>query len=357
MVQEMLLVTETEYLMSTTEVAPITNLSEVLRTIEANVAPSTQKAYAQQLKTLNERFLAKGWDLYPQLDGHLNGSLFTQQVLSYMQERKGEGVSLSTINKLISAVKHDASRNSPHALGLLNGELVKQFVSGLIRTHRRNEDVRKAQALTLEQLTRLYTYLAAEATVRSTRDGALISVGIAAALRSSSIAELKLKDVTRTRTYDGVLLNVRFSKTDQDAHGVHIPVKASPSSKLCPVKALDSWLSVLMVQGVTPETHPDFPLFPTLRGNQIKETVILHPAVTITKLVRDVLVAAEAVSKNGVVMYSSHSLRSTFITLSSQQQIHAEQIARISQHKSMSIVREYDRTEVELFGQVAYLAS
>ncbi|WP_017793002.1 tyrosine-type recombinase/integrase [Leucobacter salsicius] len=342
--------------MTKTTLAPITNIDAVLTTLESALAPTTVKAYAQEMKTLDVHFASRGWALYPQEEsGQLDAARFTQQVLSYLQERKSGGVTLSTITKTLSAIKHDASRKNAHALGLLNSEIVAQFVSGLTRTHRRNETPQKAEALTAEQITALHRHLKRQGAVRAVRDRALIAIGIAAALRSSSIAELKLKDISSTRTYDGILLTVRFSKTDQEAVGVSIPVKAAPQALVDPVRALNAWLSLLASQGITKETHPDFPVFPTMRGEQIKHTAIKHPAITITKLVRDSLTAAGITTEVGSAAYSSHSLRATFITLSSQQGISAENIARISQHSSLDILRSYDRTSVEAFGQVSYL--
>nr|WP_255498905.1 MULTISPECIES: tyrosine-type recombinase/integrase [unclassified Leucobacter] len=229
-------------------------------------------------------------------------------------------------------------------------------MAGLTRRHAREETPHKAHAFTVEQLHQVHAHLRDDSRPRAVRDRALIAVGIAAALRASSISELKLKDVNRTRTYDGLLLRVRFSKTDQTANGVDIPVKAAPSSRICPVKALDAWLSVLEAQGITREANPEFPLFPVMRGEQVKHTEMKHPAVSITKLLRDTLVSAQIVSRTGSEAFSSHSLRSTFITLSSQKSIPAERIARVSQHQSLSILRGYDRTEIEAFGQAEYLA-
>ncbi|MCK9517334.1 MAG: tyrosine-type recombinase/integrase [Ottowia sp.] len=341
--------------MTTTTITPVSNLTDVLTTIENNLSPNTRDAYQQELTTLTEQFAANGWELYPlNKDGSLNPSLYLTQILSYLQQRADAGLTVSTINKTLCAVKWDASRTSPHAVGLLSMKQVSAFMTGLTRT-RRGDTVRKASALNTDQLTTLYKHLRRNRTVRNVRDKALIALGIATALRASNIADLKLKDLTPTLTYDGFLVKVRWSKTDQSGAGFIVPVKASENRLVDPITATREWLTILSALGYTQETHPDFPLFPVLRQNTVKEQEIAHPAITLTKLVRDRLTEAGIATKETVKQYSSHSLRSTFITLSSQAGVSEKHIATVSGHKSMTVLRSYDRTSLEQFAQTDYL--
>lgn len=341
--------------MTTTALTPISNLTEVLTTIENNLSPNTRDAYQQELSTLNEQFQANGWKLYPlNDDGTLNPTTYLTQILSYLQQRADAGLTVSTINKTLCAVKWDASRTNPHAVGLLSMKQVSAFMTGLTRT-RRGDTVRKASALNTEQLTTLYRHLRRNRTVRTVRDKALIALGIATALRASNIADLKLKDLTPTLTYEGFLITVRWSKTDQTGQGYTVPVKAAENKLLDPITAVKEWLTILSALGYTKETHPDFPLFPVLRQNTVKEQEIAHPAITITKLVRDNLTAAGITTEETETRYSSHTLRSTFITLSSQAGVSERDIATVSGHKSMTVLRSYDRTAVEQHAQTDYL--
>lgn len=342
--------------MTLTTLAPITNIDAVLATLESTIAPATRKAYEQELTTLHSRYAAKGWSFYPTHNEQLDSTLFTQQVLSYLEERKSEGVTVSTLNKTLSAMKWDAARTNSLAVGLLSAPVMKQFMSGATRLAR-DSSQKQAHALTVEQLTTLNQHLSHSRTLRAIRDRALINLGIAAALRASSLAELRLKDVAPTVTFDGLMLTVRFSKTDQEGKSTLIPVKSSTNTLLDPVRAVREWLACLKALGYDAETTPDTPLFPTMRGQQVQGTEIKNAALTLTKMLRDALVAADIVPLGGVDVYSSHSLRATFITLSSQAGVALESVAKISGHKSMAVLQQYDRTSIEAFAQTSYLGT
>ena len=329
--------------------------TEVLATIENNLTESTRDAYHQELTTLTQQYEANRWSLYPVSDdGNLDAPRYLTQVLSYLQQRADSGLSISTINKTLCAVKWDASRTNPHAAGLLAMKQVTAFMAGLQRT-KRGDSVKKAHALTVAQLTTLHAHLRKNRTVRTVRDRAIIAFGIATALRASNITDLKLKDLSPTLTYDGYLNTVRWSKTDQTGQGYTVPVKSADSKQLDPVAAVREWLTILASLGYTKETHPDFPLFPVMRGNTVKEQEIANPAITLTKLIRDRLTEAGITTEQTAGQYSSHTLRSTFITLSSQAGVSERNIATVSGHKSMTVLRSYDRTSLETFAQTDYL--
>lgn len=69
------------------------------------------------------------------------------------------------------------------------------------------------------------------------------------------------------------------------------------------------------------------------------------------------LLNAGVVTESGALAYSSHSLRSTLITLSAQAGVTEGKVAAISVHKNRNILRGYDRTSEELAAQTEYLGS
>jgi len=342
--------------MNTNTLAPIANPSAVLDTIASRLSPSTRLAYQQSVKVARNYFDANGLEFYPlTVEGHPDTTRFIEQVLLYLQTLLDSGRTASTLNKTLSAFKWDASHTNPLFFNALHAVVFKNFMEGVARTTR-SHTPRKASALTVPMLTDLYSYLNRSASLRAVRDKALISLGIATALRSSNLAELRLADVSSTYTIDGLNVRVRFSKTDQEGHGAVIPVLSVPSRLHDPVSAVNKWLSVLEQFGFTRSTHPDYPLFPNIRGERgLTSAPIKNSAITISRLLRSWLVESGVVSESVADLYSSHSLRATFITLSSQAGVAENHIAEISGHKDMSTLRSYDRTSQEQHAQNSYL--
>lgn len=327
----------------------IDNLESVLRTIEAQHSNGTREAYRKALAGYHRHLAEKGWERYP-----ANPSRFIEQVLSYLQSLADRGLTYSSLNKHLSAIKHETGFENGEANLLLSSKPVKAFMEGIAR-QQKTVKPKQAQPLTLAELTTLHKHLSKRKTVRTIRDRALIAVGVATALRASNVGMLTLGDVQPALTIDGFVVEVRFSKTDQTGQGATIPVKRSGNKTLDPVKALSEWLGVLAHFGFTPEGTPDFPLFPTIKGqNGLQQGEMLNPHILITNLLRAHLVEAGVVSAEGAQAYSSHSLRSTFITLSYTAGVDERTIAGVSQHKSNAI-RTYDRRSVEAFGQTDYL--
>ena len=331
----------------------------VLQTISMRVSSATQKAYAQCMKILFEDYAARGWDFLPTHEnGDLDEQRFVEQVLSHLQARYEDGKTLSTLIKTLSAVKHHTSYDNQRAFSTLFYLPVRAFMEGMAR-QTKTQNPKKAEAFTIAQLSRLYASMNPH-NARDRRDKALISLGIATALRSSSLGELKLKDITNFTKHDGldgINVNLRFSKTDQHGHGVSIPVGRSPRKNLDPVGAYYAWLVVLRDElGVSPSINPEFPLFPTVRGHaRIMFTPMAHSSIALTDMLRKRLVDAEICTEVEAQRYSSHSLRATFITLSNQANVSEKDIAVISGHKNMNTLRGYDRSTAERSAQVDYL--
>jgi len=70
--------------------------------------------------------------------------------------------------------------------------------------------------------------------------GLFCSIGWAAALRRSELAELRATDLRFEP--DGLIIAPRWSKTDQEPAGEAVPFGALPET--CPVRAVRAWLAV-----------------------------------------------------------------------------------------------------------------
>lgn len=73
------------------------------------------------------------------------------------------------------------------------------------------------------------------------RDRALILLGFASALRRSELAGMTIEWLRRHPK--GLVIEIPYSKADQEGHGQTVAVPAKPDSPWCPVAALDRWLA------------------------------------------------------------------------------------------------------------------
>lgn len=314
--------------------------------IAEELAPATRRAYQVQLGLLRNHYDNHGWTVFD-----ADPEAFVLHLLDYFTHQVDAGRSLSTINKTVSALRWEAGYTNPAYVGLLSSRPVKAFLTGVAR-QQKTRKVRKARSLTLSQLETVHTYLLKTRSVRAVRDRAFIALGVATALRASSLVELNLGDVEKAHTVDGLLVRVRFSKTDQEGAGQDIPVLRATNRILDPVRAVEAWVKVMRSLGFT---DPATPLFPRVRKSVVTGDRVLTADVLGSEIVRNALLDAGVVDADEAGAFSSHSLRATFITLSSQAGVPEASIATVSGHKSMRVLRSYDRSTVERHAQTAYL--
>lgn len=276
---------------------PTTTDLRVFSAIAEELAPATRRAYQVQLGLLRDYYNTKGWEVFDE-----SGEAFVLHLLDYFTHQVESGRSLSTINKTVSALRWEAGYTNPAYVGLLSSRPVKAFLGGVARQQKNRS-------------------------MRSIRDRAWIALGVATALRASSMAELTLGDMEKASTMDGLRIRVRFSKTDQEGVGQDIPVMRASNRTLDPVRALEAWVKVMRSVGIT---SPDAPLFPRIRKSVITADRILSADVVGTDLTRQALVDSGVCEAHEAEAFSSHSLRATFITLSSQAGVQEASIAQVS---------------------------
>ena len=78
-------------------------------------------------------------------------------------------------------------------------------------------------------------------TLLGLRDRALVLVGFAGAFRRSELAAIDFTHVSFTQ--DGLISDLRRSKTDQEAAGRKVGIPFGKEKETCPVRALRSWLA------------------------------------------------------------------------------------------------------------------
>jgi integrase len=177
-------------------------------------------------------------------------------------------------------------------------------------------------------------------TARGKRDQALLLVGFAAALRRSELVALDRADIAERR--EGLVVNVRRSKTDQEGAGRRVGVPYGSTPATCPVRALEAWCQAARIE--------EGPLFVTFDRRGRITPNRLHPSAVNRVVQRSV--AATGVSPAG---YSAHSLRAGLATAAAAAGVSERAIMVQTGHRSLTVARGYIR-EGSLFRENAAAA-
>jgi integrase len=165
-------------------------------------------------------------------------------------------------------------------------------------------------------------------TVAGLRDKALLLLGFSAALRRSEIVNLDVEDLSFRS--DGFLLRIRRGKTDQEGRGRTIGV-AHGRNGTCPVVAVRRWL---MAAGIE-----SGPLFRAVdRHDHIRQGRLCGR--TVCRIVK------RHVPQAGLdpARFGGHSLRSGFATSAAAAGVEEREIAEVTGHRSLVVLRGYIRS-------------
>jgi integrase len=164
--------------------------------------------------------------------------------------------------------------------------------------------------------------------LQAARDRALLIIGFAGALRRSELVNLDVEDIVKTR--EGIILTLRWSKTDQEGQGTEIAIPKGRKPATCPVTILNAWLTRAKIkQG---------PVFRKVRQNGVVENRCLSDRSVALILKRCVGHAGFAPEE-----FSGHSLRAGFATSAAAAGANERDIMQHTRHKSEQMVRRYIR--------------
>ncbi|MEJ7765462.1 MAG: site-specific integrase [Acidimicrobiales bacterium] len=246
----------------------------------------------------------------------------TPETLARYLVELAEVARVSTVGRRISSV---AQRHRVAGLPVPSDDpRLRAVWAGIRRVH--GVAPRRASPLTVDLLRR--TIDAVPSGVAGTRDRALLLVGFAAALRRSEIVALDVDDVTQVA--EGLVVNKRRSKTDQEGAGelLGVPYGSNPST--CPVRAVEAWCQQARIR--------DGALFRSVdRHGKIGAERLAAPAVN--RLVQ------RAVARAGLPpgRYSAHSLRAGLATSAATAGVSERSIMNQTGHRSLTVARGYIR--------------
>lgn len=277
-------------------------------------ANNTKKAYSSDWSHF------RAW-----CDGHNLQALpaNSETVAAYMVELVEKGYKTATLERrLVSIAKahvvagHDDVTKTP---------TIKELWKGIRRT------IGTAQTAKSPVLVRDIKVMLATLpdNLLGIRDRALLLLGFSGGFRRSELVSLNVDDLEFTR--EGLVINLRHSKTDQESAGRKIGVPYGSNIDTCPVRSVQLWLEASNI-----ETGP---LFRSInRHGGIQPGRLSDKAVSLV-----VKRYAEAAGLNPDD-YSGHSLRAGLATSAAAAGVSERSIMQQTGHKSVNMVRKYIRS-------------
>jgi site-specific recombinase XerD len=211
-----------------------------------------------------------------------------------------------------------------------------------------------------------------EGKLLSVRDQALLLLGFAGAMRRSELVGLDVGDVVETN--EGLVVNIRKSKTDQEGAGRKIGIPYGSHPQTCPVRAVRAWKEAMRIAQETAQereletvaapadatTSDNGPLYNKVQkgpesaepsgASPLFRAVDRHGNVssrrlcdrTVARVVKRALLAAGRHPEQ-VALFAGHSLRAGLATQAAMSGASERSIQDQTGHKSLVILRRYIR--------------
>ncbi len=160
------------------------------------------------------------------------------------------------------------------------------------------------------------------------RDRALLLIGFSGAFRRSELVSLDVEDLTFSR--EGLIINIRKSKIDQEGNGRKVGIPYGSNCESCPVRSLQLWLEE---SGIT-----EGPVFRSVNRHGNLQTGRLSDKAVALVVKRCAEAAGLDSSK-----YSGHSLRAGMATSAAAAGCSERKIMDQTGHRSTAMVRKYIR--------------
>ena len=164
------------------------------------------------------------------------------------------------------------------------------------------------------------------------RDRAMILLTWDTASRESEVLGLDTSDVTFFP--EGLIMDPRSTKTDQEGRESAKAVEFSIDPSMCPVRAVQAWLGAAKITAG--------PLFrPITRSGKGRTAFEVQPTRLTTRAFRLIIKKRALAAGLNPELFSGHSLRAGWITEAKRAGRDMTAIMSRSHHKSEAMVREY----------------
>lgn len=248
-----------------------------------------------------------------------------ETICGFLAIEAKDGRAISTLRRRLAAIRlmHVANNQpSPH-----EAYRVTRVLKG-IANEQKNRRVRKAKPTGDVELKRMIDAMDL-LSVKGMRDSALLLIGFDGAFRRSELVMITVEMIEERP--EGLLIDLPYSKTDQQGAGQIIPILARPGSRYCPVAALQRWIACA--------DGKEGPIFKRLhKGNKIGKSGLSAQSVS--------LIVKQAVKQAGfkqsdVSLFSGHSLRRGVMTEAARADASLSQIMHLGRHKKADTALGY----------------
>lgn len=278
--------------------------------VRSSVADNTRRAYSSDI----QRFLEWG------------GSLPSPpEVIANYLAAHAQSHSIATLARWLSSI------SKAHVLRSLNSPCQTEYVRATYRGIKRIHGVEQRQVTPAlwPDVCAMVENLDGS---KGIRDRALLMIGFAGAFRRSELVALAVEDVQFVK--QGVVVNLRSSKTDQERKGRKVAIPHA-RGKVCPVSALEGWLKFAGISSG--------PVFrPVDRRGRVGSNSLTAQSVALAVKQR-----AEAAGLDPKT-FSGHSLRSGLVTSAAQAGVSSWKIRQQTGHASDAMLARYIR-DAEIF--------
>jgi len=281
---------------------------------DARRSTGTRRAYASDFAEFSLWCHTHGMPALPAL---------APAVAMFVTACADRGLAVSSIGRRLAAIAYahrDAGFESPtrHPVVLAVWEGVRRTI-GVAPAGK--------AALVTEQLRALVAPLGSAPI--DVRDRALLLVTFAGAFRRSEVVAFDAVDARFVD--DGLTLDLRRSKTDQEGAGRLVGLAYGSRLETCPVRALKAWIELA-------GAADDGPLFQRVRsgGTMTGERLTAQSVALIVK---------RHAARAGLdpARFAGHSLRAGFVTSAALAHVPDSKIARQTGHRSLQTLQRYIR--------------
>ena len=192
----------------------------------------------------------------------------------------------------------------------------------------------QAPAFTLETFQK--TILSLDESVNGQlRDKVVLLLGFTGAFRRGELAALNVNDLVFDE--EGILIDVRRSKTDQLGVGQFKAIFYASHPNLCPVRTVQRYLQRITTGNIITDEEQTSVSRPLLlrmrRGDRFGKQRLTNQTVNLI------------VTKHFGTKFSAHTLRASFVTVSKKNGASNSEIMAQTHHRTEAMIRRYTRFE------------
>lgn len=301
----------------TAELVPASSTAVAKRSLERDLktalglaanadAPNTRLAYASD---------RADWQAYAQANGLPLFPITGDMLCAYIGHMRDRGLQLSTIRRRCSALSamhrgrlDESNKPIPSPTDDLK---VRTTMKGLARDMRSSEQKRK-QPLTGSMIREARSKM-------SERDWIIVAAGFVTGVRRSELVALTWGDLEEFP--EGLVVRIRFSKTDQEGKGRVVAIPFSKDEEFC-------------VARMILRRRPDAP-----KSSLKTERIFQISGSTVVRMVKRLA----AIVGEDPDEYGGHSMRAGLATNASKRQVTFQASMAATGHKSPTVAQRYIR--------------